>query len=99
MPELFASLSHRAQVCRMTELARTALAAYPLSGLRLRLQAHRFNTTFRVFAPGGDQYLLRIPRPSQISFEEARSELLWLAALRKETPLQVPEPVPNSEQS
>jgi Ser/Thr protein kinase RdoA (MazF antagonist) len=99
MHESFSSLNHRAQVGRMTELARIALAAYPLSGLRLRLQAHRWNTTFRVVAPGGDQYLLRIPRASQISLEAARSELLWLDALRKETTLQVPEPVPNKEQS
>ena len=95
----FSSLSYRAQVRRMADLARVALEAYPLSGLRVRLQAHRYNTTFRVVAPGGDQYLLRIPRASQISLEAAHSELLWLAALRKETPLLVPEPVPNREQS
>lgn len=99
----------------MAELARVALEAYPLgpvarpkgartgrelvSGLRVRLQAHRFNTTFRVLAPGGEQYLLRIPRASQISMEAAHSELLWLAALRKETPLLVPEPVPNRDGS
>src|SRR5436305_12821230 len=95
----FSSLSYRAQVLRMADLARVALAAYPLSGLRVRLQAHRYNTTFRVVAPGGDQYLLRIPRTSQISLAAAHSALLWLAALRNETPLLVPEPVPNREQS
>ena len=95
----FSSLRYRAQVRRMADLARVALDAYPLSGLRVRLQAHRYNTTFRVVAPGGDQYLLRIPRASQISLEAAHSELLWLAALRKQTPLLVPEPVPNREQS
>ncbi len=95
----FSSLSYRAQVRRIADLARVALDAYPLSGLRVRLQAHLFNTTFRVVAPGGDQYLLRIPRASQISLEAAHSELLWLAALREETPLLVPEPVPNREQS
>src|SRR5436190_15976493 len=99
MQEPFSSLSHRAQVARLTGLARIALAAYPLSGLRLRLQAHRWNTTFRVVGPGGERYLLRIPRISQISLEAARSELLWLDALRKETTLLVPEPVPNKAQS
>ena len=99
MREPFSSLSHRAQVARLTELARIALAAYSLTGPQVRLQAHRWNTTFRVVAPGGERYLLRIPRPSQISLEAAHSELLWLDALRKETTLQVPEPVPNQEQS
>src|SRR5437868_11251635 len=94
----FSSLSYGAQVRRMADLARVALAAYPLAGLRVRLQAHRYNTTFRVVAPGGDRYLLRIPRASQISLEAAQAELLWLAALRQETPLIVPEPVPNREQ-
>src|SRR5205814_8224930 len=48
---------------------------------------------------GRRPYLLRIPRASQISLAAAHSELLWLAALRKEIPLLVPEPVPNREQS
>jgi Ser/Thr protein kinase RdoA (MazF antagonist) len=99
MQEPFSSLSYRVQVARLTELARVALAAYSLSGPRVRLQAHRWNTTFRVVAPGGERYLLRVPRPSQISLQAAHSELLWLNALRKETTHQVPEPVPNREQS
>jgi Ser/Thr protein kinase RdoA (MazF antagonist) len=99
MQEPFSSLSYRAQVARLTGLARITLAAYSLPGARVRLQAHRWNTTFRVVAAGGERYLLRVPRPSQISLEAARSELLWLEALRKETTLQVPEPVPNMEQS
>src|SRR5205823_8058135 len=36
----FSSLSYPAQVRRMADLAPVALAAYPLSGLRVRLQAH-----------------------------------------------------------
>jgi Ser/Thr protein kinase RdoA (MazF antagonist) len=98
MQEPFSSLSHRAQVARLTELARIVLADYSLSEPRVQLQAHRWNTTFRVAAAGGERFLLRIPRPSQISLEAAHSEILWLDALRKETVLLVPEPVPNKEQ-
>jgi Ser/Thr protein kinase RdoA (MazF antagonist) len=82
----------------MAGLARTALEAYPLDKTGLRLLSHLWNTTFRVVAPNGDQYVLRIHHPGQTSVAAVRSELLWLAALREEIGLPVPEPVPNREQ-
>jgi Ser/Thr protein kinase RdoA (MazF antagonist) len=82
----------------MACLARTALAAYPLHEPRLRLLADRYNSAYRVVAPGGDQYVLRVHPPGQTSMEAVRSELLWLAALREETGLRVPEPVENRAQ-
>lgn len=96
MQQPFHSLSHRGQVRRLAELSRTALRAYPLHGARLRLLAHTTHTSFRVTAPNGDQFVLRVHPPGQNSVEAVRSELLWLAALREEG-LSVPEPVLNQE--
>jgi Ser/Thr protein kinase RdoA (MazF antagonist) len=92
----FSSLSRQGQVRRMARLARRALDGYPLDGSRLRLLTHLWNTTFHAVAPDGSRYVLRIHHPGQTSVESVRSELLWLAALRRETDLQVPEPVPNN---
>jgi Ser/Thr protein kinase RdoA (MazF antagonist) len=83
----------------MRILARTALAAYTLPETRLRLVNHLWNTTFRIDAADGSRYLLRIHHPGQRSVAAVDSELLWLAALREETDLMVPEPVRNRAQS
>ena len=97
MQPAFHSLSYRGQVRRLASLARSALQAYPLHGVRLRLLTHFRNTSFRVTAPDGDQYVLRVHHPGQNSVEAVRSELLWLTALRDDG-LSVPEPVQNKEQ-
>jgi len=97
MQPAFHSLNYRGQVRRLAELSRSALRAYPLHGARLRLLTHFRNTSFRVTAPNGDQYVLRVHHPGQSSVEAVRSELLWLAALREDG-LSVPEPVLNQEQ-
>ncbi len=72
-----------------------ALDAFPLPGARLRLIAHEENTTFRVDS-GGGAYLLRVHRPGKHPLGYVDSELSWLAALRRDTGLAVPEPVPAS---
>jgi Ser/Thr protein kinase RdoA (MazF antagonist) len=65
--------------------------------------AHAENTTFRVETPAGDRFVLRIQRITGSPVHpprgeaEARSELLWLSALRRETDLEVPEPVPAND--
>lgn len=91
----FSDLSSRGQVRRMRLLADRAMADYRLAGARLELLTHLFNTTFRVTAPDGQRYTLRIQRQGHLLTPELRSELLWLAALRRETDLAVPEPVPT----
>src|SRR5215212_12166230 len=93
------SLSHQGQVRRLAGLARTALAAYALPAPRLRLLKQSYNTTFRVTAANSDRYVLRVHPPGKTSMDAVRSELLWLTALRSDTGLPVPEPVPNAEQS
>lgn len=79
----------------MRRLAQQTLREYALPNPRLLPVSRQFNTTFRIVSSKGEQYLLRICHPRRTSVIEARSETDWLTALRKDTDLLVPEPIPN----
>jgi Ser/Thr protein kinase RdoA (MazF antagonist) len=89
----FATLSYRGQLQRLHRLAHGALEHYAVSAPRLMPLRHETNTTFRVLAADGQQYVLRIHRPEGHTVEQIRSELRWLTALSQETALGIPEPV------
>lgn len=93
----FQSLSHRGQVRRLKEMALAALADYGLSVARVKPLVHVENTTFRVWAADGSRYVMRITRPGKQTVEGVRAEMQWLAALRRDTDLIVPEPVPTRD--
>ena len=97
MQKPFATLSQRGQVRHMSALARQALEAYAVPVARVTPLKHVYNTTFRIAAPSGEQYVLRICHPRRTSVDVVHSELLWLAALRQEASVNVPEPVPNKQ--
>jgi len=78
-------------------LAREAMEAYAVPVARIAPLKHVYNTTFRITEKDGQWYVLRISHPRRTSVEVVRSELLWLAALRQEVGLHVPEPVRNKE--
>jgi Ser/Thr protein kinase RdoA (MazF antagonist) len=78
-------------------LARKALEAYAVPVARITSLKHVYNTTFRITAQSGEQYVLRICHPRRTAVDVVQSELLWLAALRREAGLHVPEPVRNQE--
>ena len=80
------------QLGRLRALARRALAEFGVTAARLTLLRHEQNTTFRVDV-AGERYVLRISRPGTSSPESVTSEMAWLAALRRDTDLSVPEPV------
>jgi Ser/Thr protein kinase RdoA (MazF antagonist) len=77
-------------------LAIEALNDYDLEVVHLRLLTNEFNGIFRVDTVGGDKYVLRISRPNERELNEIHSEMMWLAALRRETDLMVPEPMGTS---
>lgn len=98
--EPYERLTHRGQVARLRRMATEALPAWGLSADAVRLTPlrHAENTTFRVDDPAsGERYCLRIHRPGNHPPAEVRSELAWLAALRRDTDLCVPEPVPLAD--
>jgi len=92
--EPYDALTGRAQLARLRRLGEKALAAYPDEFARgpVRVIQYEQNATFRVDAAAG-RSLLRINRPDSRSEAEVASEMAWLAALRRDTELLVPEPV------
>ena len=90
----FYQLDHDAQARAMAELAGEALPAWDLQGCALDLIKYRENAVFRVTAPDGAQYALRIHRHGYHSDDELRSELQWMAAL-DESGIAVPTLVPD----
>jgi Ser/Thr protein kinase RdoA (MazF antagonist) len=93
----FAILSQRGQLGRLADLARDALTIYGVSATRLTPLRHEHNTTFRVDATDGARYVLRVHRKDHHMLGAIVSELRWLVALRQDTALGVPEPVPSRD--
>ena len=93
--QLFETVSRRAQLHRLGRLARAALQHYALPQPRLAALKHEHNTTFHVWAADGARYVLRVHRPGQHTTKAIQSELLWLTALRQDTTLNLPQPVPT----
>jgi Ser/Thr protein kinase RdoA (MazF antagonist) len=106
--ETLKQLSYNGQIRRLRELAEAALTYYDLGNGRLSMLAHRTNTIFQIHATKRredpvskepariekSRYALRLYTTSFPPEAQVTSELYWLAALRKETELVVPEPVP-----
>lgn len=100
-------LSYLGRLRRMRKLAKAALKEYGLDNARLKFHMHAGNTLYRVYAPlpnppqaNSDlfepgQYLLRIYQPGWQTDEAINLELAWMAAMRREANLPVPEPIPN----
>jgi Ser/Thr protein kinase RdoA (MazF antagonist) len=95
MEQSFERLDRSSQIRLLRSLAMTALAAYDLPIAHLTLLAHRHNTCFRVDTVEGQRYVLRIHRAGTPTVESVSAELAWLAALRRDTTLEVPAPVPT----
>jgi Ser/Thr protein kinase RdoA (MazF antagonist) len=101
----FNELTPLGRIRRMRQLATLALRRYGVDEARLHLVRQAGNTLFCVKtsdlpgpqAPAGlfekDQYLLRVHEPGYQAQEAIDLELTWLAAMRREANLPVPEPV------
>jgi Ser/Thr protein kinase RdoA (MazF antagonist) len=100
-------LSYLGRLRRMRQSAEAALGEYGLNKARPKFCMQAGNTLYRVydsdpesaqlnddlFEPG--QYLLRIYQPGWQTCEAIELELAWLAAMRHEAGLPVPEPIPR----
>ncbi|WP_410606418.1 phosphotransferase enzyme family protein [Amycolatopsis sp. lyj-109] len=91
----FAELDRAGRTRRLRRLAEAALTAYAVPVARLTPLAHGHNTSFRVDGADGHRYVLRVQRPDGPGVAQVRAEMAWLATLRRETDLVVPQPVPT----
>jgi Ser/Thr protein kinase RdoA (MazF antagonist) len=103
----FEELTYLGRVRRMRQLAHAALAVYGITEVRLNLVRQAGNTLFRVYTPSlpttgtagglfeGGQYLLRVHEPGYQEPDAIELELTWLAAMRRDANLPVPEPIPT----
>lgn len=101
----FDELTRLGRIRRMRQLAFVALKHYGISDARVCLSRQAGNTLFRVWtsdlpdteAPHDlfeeGQYLLRLHQPGYQQPEAIELELAWLAAMRREAHLPVPEPI------
>lgn len=90
----FEELTQPGQIRRLRSLAEAALAAYDLPSWEMKAEHHGHNTTFRV-ETGDERYMLRINKPGWRTPTHIRSEATWLAGIRRDTELVVPEPLRN----
>ena len=101
----FDELTRLGRIRRMRQLATAALMNYGVDEAHIDLVRQAGNTLFRVKtsnlprseAPDGlfeeGQYLLRVHEPGYQEPEAIELELTWLAAMRREANLPVPEPI------
>ncbi len=89
--QLFETLSYDEQLARLTEAAETALGAYGYQDFMLRAVSYVNNAVFEVDTPDGGHFALRLHRPGHKHLDWIKSELIWLAAVGRDTPLCVPQ--------
>ena len=68
-----------------------------LAGGTARLVNFSENQTFRIDTPDGSAFMLRVHRTGYQSRPSIESELAWIAALRNDTELPIPEPLPGRD--
>jgi Ser/Thr protein kinase RdoA (MazF antagonist) len=91
-------LTHDALLKHLQILAERALRRYDLPGdARVTLINVSENATYRVEAPDGRKWALRVHREGYHSRTGIASELLWLAALRRDAGVLTPTPVPGRD--
>jgi Ser/Thr protein kinase RdoA (MazF antagonist) len=91
----FDALGRAGRTRRLVRLAAAALASYDVVPARIVPLTRGFNSTFRVDTTGGERLVLRVQRRGGPDPVMVRSEMAWLTALRRDTDLVVPDPVPT----
>lgn len=94
----FYQLTPRGRALRLRRMAIAALERYDLDVRRVRLVTNDFNGIYRLDTADGNKHILRVCLPEGgHSLEEIRSEMIWLAALHRDTDLGVPQPLPTRD--
>jgi len=78
--------------------ANSVLGLWPEArGGSATLLNHSENHTFRIDRTDGARFILRVHRPGYQSAATIESELEWLSALRRDTDLILPQPLPGAD--
>ncbi len=93
----YEELTFRGKINRLRALCIKALEAYPIEVARVRYLTTESTTMFRVDARDGEKYVFRIYSQQDSSLAENRTEMFWLAALKRDTGLPVVRPVPRAD--
>jgi Ser/Thr protein kinase RdoA (MazF antagonist) len=94
----FAALSHNDQLACLLELAQAATMNYDLpAGLSVKMINLSENATYKVEAPDGRRWALRIHREGYHSRTAIASELAWLIGLRQSGVVVTPVPVKGKD--
>ncbi len=90
----FDALPHEEQLRRLAAVAQSALGRYDLpSGSTVEMINLSENATYRVDAPNGNRWALRVHRDGYHTRAAIASELAWLTALREDGAVLTPTPV------
>ncbi|MFC4427109.1 phosphotransferase enzyme family protein [Deinococcus navajonensis] len=94
MPEATAvHVPHAPDPARLDHLAEEVLKAHGTAALARSPLGDAENVTYRVDTAAGPR-LLRLKPPGRLTRSHVASELNWLQALRRDTTLRVPKPIP-----
>ncbi|WP_298887346.1 phosphotransferase [uncultured Serinicoccus sp.] len=93
MPTAYQDLDELSQVELLHGVAERAAPLFGLRPTEVRLVLHGFNTTFRLDTPGG-AVAMRVNTNSLSSAGNVQAQQAWQHAIRRDTDVLVPDPVP-----
>ena len=91
----YSDLTLAGKLRRLRELAVAALAHYDFKSPEITFHGFETNLLYRVTTAYGDRFMLRLAVPGWRTFEDLRSEALWLDALGRETAISAPSILPT----
>ena len=78
---------------RLRQLVLKALEAYDLHVERVEFLTIETNTMFQIRSTDGERFVLRIYSDEETTLRENQAEMFWLNALKRDTDLNVTEPI------
>jgi Ser/Thr protein kinase RdoA (MazF antagonist) len=86
----YKDLSFAGKLRRLRNLAVAALAHYELKSPEIVYHGFETNLLYRVTVASGERFMLRLASPGWRTFEDLRSEALWLNALASQSAVSAP---------
>jgi Ser/Thr protein kinase RdoA (MazF antagonist) len=86
-------LTKRGKISHLRHLAVKALDDYDLKVKWVKFLTIETNTMFKVLSEEGERFVLRIYSDEETTLSENQTELFWLEALKRDTDLNITEPV------